>query len=889
MNIIGPGSSSIKVKKKKKKHYHEIKASARKLLIKAIESKEGGLEELLWGISLEQDYKKLEKVYNDRKLKYEAMMKQKEEELSLFLDEDDITLLWTELMISRVLKNNKFTFTPYRHSNIYTDSSQYIDDIRPESNENVRKSTSLSISSPNPISSGTPEFNNSINIKDFKQYMVDRDKKRRVTSIIKQVKREERKDPNKLKDEYNNDINKNNYNNNNRADSNNNKDDNENDDDKSENDSIISDITFRKKSSIEANNNRNLAEVDIVADLFSMSNELRLEREQISFSSTQDAALNRSTTLKYAAVLEDVVQTKEETERARRRAALLRMQKNAMKYNNLGKSDTSLFLDFWENVQKLQSSTIENNEAENIAKAQRKAASDRINSNLAKSVLEAQINTLFKAKLLLNEKLLSSGKPVNEKSGFKFDLETTSYQKIYGSVTVTEKEQSKGKSTRKSFSGLSVHIANKRSPKKIISQSINYDSITSRHLDVDEEEIANARKRRRELAKLIRLAAGSKREKKAVERVLAQLPEDMKEEFEARVEAKRMAMKEAMKSSSTKSKINEYDDSDDERNKETISKGAFLTQKLLDFESDSDEDSGNETNMTPRIKGRYTVYGDEIGLLYSGSLLPMTSPGNLSGRWGYDPSIDEGPVEPLYISGGVNRDLPNFDPNLPRRLEVFPMHSRGLDVDEVAFDPDTFFVLVTRVREGFTLRDMSIHINDIYVTQSRFPDMVTLRTSTRSGYDGYLGTIQHSAWSEVVKTMDDAIDDAISKTIDARNRYNTVNDCNVDNNTVDNSVSANPSPRPARLVLDDFFITSSEAMHNINDNNKVNLDDSVLLQNTFPTTNRKNVKVQSSDSTNNTIASLPNIYASLDFAAPKTIEKTVETKVITTYYSNFNY
>jgi hypothetical protein len=265
----------------------------------------------------------------------------------------------------------------------------------------------------------------------------------------------------------------------------------------------------------------------------------------------------------------------------------------------------------------------------------------------------------------------------------------------------------------------------------------------------------------------------------------------------------------------------------------------------------------------------------------------MSSPSSLTGRWGYDPSIDEGPVEPLYISGGVNRDLPNFIPNFPRRLEVFPMHSRGLDVDEVSFDPDSFFVFVTRVREGFTLRDMSIHINDVYVTQSRFPDMVTLRASPRSGYDGYLGTIQHSAWSEVVKTMEDAIDDAISKTIDARNRYNTVKECHVDDSTVDNNIGINPSPRPARLVLDDFFITSSEATNNVAAN-KVVLDDSILLQNTFPTANHRNIKDQSSDGINNTIASLPNIYASIDFAAPKAIEKTVESKVIN-IYTNFTF
>ena len=247
----------------------------------------------------------------------------------------------------------------------------------------------------------------------------------------------------------------------------------------------------------------------------------------------------------------------------------------------------------------------------------------------------------------------------------------------------------------------------------------------------------------------------------------------------------------------------------------------------------------------------------------------MSSPiPGLIGRWGYDMNIDEGPVEPLYISGGVNRDQPNYYPNFPRSLEVFPMQNRGLDVDEVSFDQDSFVVTMKMIREGFVLRDMSIHINDIFVTQSKFTDMVTLRTS-----NAYIGTVQHSAWSNVVTSIEKAIDTAITKNMAARSRYN-VNESIGDSSILDNNVSANnPSPRPARLVLDDFFITSSEhPPHTIDNSDNAN---SSLPQNTFPFINNAgNVTIG-----DKSIVSLPNIYASVDFSSPKAIEKSVGIKV----------
>ena len=878
MNIITggfPPSKGNNNKKviKRKKHYHEIKDKARMLLRKAIESK-GGIEELLWGITLEQDLIKLEKVYNDRRTKRVAMIKQQEDELSLFLDEEDVTLIWTELMINRVLKNTKFSIGNFARDNrdrIYTDTNQYIDEHHPESNDNVQRSVGISITSPNTIST-SPDFNNSINIKDFKKFMLDRDKKKRVSSIIRAVKKDEKRDV--KTNENDNDYygSKSSINENNNGNTNNNNDEimTNIDDNKSDTDSLLSEISVKRNKGkvvvTKESSNRNLTGVDIVADLFSMSNELRLEREQITFNSTQDAAINRTTTLKYAAVLEEVVQTKEESERARRRAALLRMQKNAMKYNNSGKSDTSVFLAFWQNVQKIQNA----NSVEKVTSTTIQQTSDgnQVNANLAKSVLEAQIKTLFKAKLLLNEKHMSNGKNSLEKGVLSFDQ--TSYQKIYGSqedspTIVSSKSKRHGKAN-----SFSVSITSKSDSKKIINESINYSDVKSRHLIVDEEENSNARKRRRELAKLIRLSAGSKREKKAVERLIGQMPEELRAEFEARVEAKRYAMKEAMKAAAISSKLESaYDDSDDDNNKETIRQGFFLTQKLMGIETDQDSDDDVEISFSPRINARYSLYGE--GTLYNASLLPMSSPTpGLIGRWGYDINIDEGPVEPLYISGGVNRDQPNYYPNLPRSLEVFPMQNRGLDLDEVSFDQDSFIVNMKMIREGFVLRDMSVHINDIYVTQSKFADMVTLRTS-----NAYIGTVQHSAWSNVVTSIEKAIDTAITKNMTARSRYNG-NESIADNSFLDNNVSANPSPRPARLALDDFFLTSSEHPHHENSDN-VNPS---LPQNTFPFTSN----VGSVSIGDKSIVSLPNIYASVDFSSPKAIEKSVGIKVNISMY-----
>eukprot|EP01031_Cornospumella_fuschlensis_P025439 gene25439-30718_t len=101
--------------------------------------------------------------------------------------------------------------------------------------------------------------------------------------------------------------------------------------------------------------------IDVVAGLFQMSNELREERESIMFRVHQkegdqrengeapnsDAFLNRETTLKYNDQLDEVAMTKQEAILTQKRAAVLRLKKNALKYKFYHADHVGRFMSFW--------------------------------------------------------------------------------------------------------------------------------------------------------------------------------------------------------------------------------------------------------------------------------------------------------------------------------------------------------------------------------------------------------------------------------------------------------------------------------------------------------------------------------------------------------------
>eukprot|EP01031_Cornospumella_fuschlensis_P024637 gene24637-29770_t len=101
--------------------------------------------------------------------------------------------------------------------------------------------------------------------------------------------------------------------------------------------------------------------IDVVAGLFQMSNELREERESIMFRVHQkegdqrengeapnsDAFLNRETTLKYNDQLDEVAMTKQEAMLTQKRAAVLRLKKNALKYKFYHADHVGRFMSFW--------------------------------------------------------------------------------------------------------------------------------------------------------------------------------------------------------------------------------------------------------------------------------------------------------------------------------------------------------------------------------------------------------------------------------------------------------------------------------------------------------------------------------------------------------------
>jgi hypothetical protein len=88
-----------------------------------------------------------------------------------------------------------------------------------------------------------------------------------------------------------------------------------------------------------------VSSVDIVSDLFDMSNDLRVERERISTRKTEediDAFVNRDATMKYNTELDEVVARLKEEEKIRTRAASLRRQSVASP-NNIDSKDMSMF------------------------------------------------------------------------------------------------------------------------------------------------------------------------------------------------------------------------------------------------------------------------------------------------------------------------------------------------------------------------------------------------------------------------------------------------------------------------------------------------------------------------------------------------------------------
>jgi hypothetical protein len=93
--------------------------------------------------------------------------------------------------------------------------------------------------------------------------------------------------------------------------------------------------------------------------------------------------------------------------------------------------------------------------------------------------------------------------------------------------------------------------------------------------------------------------------------------------------------------------------------------------------------------------------------------------------------------------------------------QPFPINSRGQELDEVLFDPESLSLHMFSVRQGFIVKHQTVNISTVYVTDSEIPKMVTIRSGEVVG--GYIGTIKTSDWKVMIGDITDGIEKQCKK------------------------------------------------------------------------------------------------------------------------------
>jgi hypothetical protein len=77
------------------------------------------------------------------------------------------------------------------------------------------------------------------------------------------------------------------------------------------------------------------------------------------------------------------------------------------------------------------------------------------------------------------------------------------------------------------------------------------------------------------------------------------------------------------------------------------------------------------------------------------------------------------------------------------------MATIGDHFDEVVFDPYSMILMVVSVKDGIVTSMVDVELQSVVATESKFAEMVTLKSSQSARGDGYVGTISAALWADI--------------------------------------------------------------------------------------------------------------------------------------------
>lgn len=130
---------------------------------------------------------------------------------------------------------------------------------------------------------------------------------------------------------------------------------------------------------------------------------------------------------------------------------------------------------------------------------------------------------------------------------------------------------------------------------------------------------------------------------------------------------------------------------------------------------------------------------------------------SLKGKWQYDQSIPSLLIPRVYrqIRRAVVKQLKKGDRAKAKRSQYtdrkrYNIHYRRNIYKELVFDPETRNLILRTCEDHNILHSICIHVNEVYLTDAAYQDMVTVRTTSTSVVpSGYVGTFPALQWRNI--------------------------------------------------------------------------------------------------------------------------------------------
>jgi hypothetical protein len=204
---------------------------------------------------------------------------------------------------------------------------------------------------------------------------------------------------------------------------------------------------------------------------------------------------------------------------------------------------------------------------------------------------------------------------------------------------------------------------------------------------------------------------------------------------------------------------------------------------------------------------------------------------SLKGKWQYDKALPSFVTPKIYrnIHRAVvkrlrkgQREQSKFRSQYSDRQRYNIRYRRNI-YKELVFDPERRCLILRTCEDHEVLHSLSVKVSDVYLTDSAYQDMVTVRTSNTSEIpSGYLGTFPSFQWRDIEEEINSSI--LLQHLVESKDLLDSIcGDCdgNGDIGEGGESISSASMLSPAKKVTEDAHLLPFQKLEKLREDTQI--------------------------------------------------------------------